>query len=66
MELIHFLGGKAELGYGNAWVLGEAEIVDLVVADADAVGDLVPVVVGVQAIAALGLLAVVQLTVAAS
>ena len=66
MELIHFLCSQAEFGYGNGGILGEAEIMDLVIADADAVGDFVPVVVSVEAVAALGLLAVVQLAVAAS
>ena len=66
MELIHFLGGETEFGYRYGTVLGEAEIVDFVVTDANTVGNLVPVVIGVQAVTALRLLGIIQFAVAAS
>ena len=47
MQLIHFLGGQAELSDGDFLTSGEQEIVYLVIADADAVGNFVPIVIGI-------------------
>ena len=64
-QLVHFLGGKPQLGNGNGLVLGEAEMMHLVIANANAVCDLVPIIVCIEAIAALRLLGIVQLAVTA-
>ena len=50
---------------GDAGILGEEEVMDVGIADADTVGHFVPVVVGIEGVAGLGGLAVVQLAVAA-
>ena len=65
VELVHFLRRQAQFCHGHGLILGEEEVVDLVVADADAVVDLIPVVVGIQAEAGLGLLGIIQAAAAA-
>lgn len=59
IELIHLLRSQAGLRHHVAAVLGEAVIELIIVADADHVADLIPEIVGVQAIAALGFLNII-------
>ena len=65
MELEHLLAGQADLRHGDAGILGEEEVMDVGIADADAVGHFIPVVIRIEGVACLGGLAVVQLAVAA-
>lgn len=58
IQLIHFLRSQPELGYGDIFA-GEQEVVGIVVTDADHISQFVPVVVGVETVAGLGLLGVV-------
>lgn len=59
IQLVHFLSGKTGFGHGSGG-LGEAVIEVFVVADTDGVGNLVPIVVGVKAVAVQGFLSVLQ------
>ena len=65
MQLVKFLGCKANFGYGHGFVLGEKEIMGVCITDADDIADLIPVVIGIQTEASLGFLGVVELTVTA-
>ena len=65
VEPEHFLAGQADLGHGDAGILREEEVVDLGIANADAVSHFVPVIVGIDGVAGLGRLAVIQLAVTA-
>ena len=64
VQLVHFLHCQAGLCHHISG-LREAVVESVVVTDTDGIGDFVPIVVGIQAVAGLGTLGIVQAAIAA-
>ena len=65
MELIHLFRCQTQLCHGYTGIFGEAEMVHLGIADANAIRDLIPIIIGIEGVAALGFQGVIQFSIAA-